>query len=204
MKLAALLLVVGTPCLISGCATGMAGSSRRICYDAGLQPGTPEFSSCWKGVRKQQFANDGQMIQGLVATVAVVGAATLAAQNADTANTRRESDDGSSRAPVSTPSAPFTSHAPSRSSSSYNMSSPNLCPDGRYVVGICTIAPDGTYVGGQPQIAPDGTFVAGMPRIAPNGRYVGGAGPITRCPDGSYVAGKSCRLMPDGKYVGQQ
>ncbi len=141
MKLAALLLVVGTPCLISGCAMGMAGSSRRICYDVGLQPGTPEFSSCWKGVRKQQFANDGQMIQGLVATAAVVGAATLAAQNADTANTRRESDDGSPRAPVLTPYAPFTSRAPSRYSLSYNMSSPICAPTAAMSWGDARLRP---------------------------------------------------------------
>jgi hypothetical protein len=30
---------------------------------------------------------------------------------------------------------------------------------------------------------------------------VGGDGPITRCPDGTYVAGR-CTLAPNGKYVG--
>lgn len=204
MRFATLLLLAGAPCLLSGCVTGMAGSSRRICYDAGLQLGTPEFSSCWKGVRKQQFANDGLIIEGLVATAAVVSAATLAAQNADAANTRRKSDEGSTRTPAPVHFVPFAANASTGASSFYNISSPRLCPDGHYVVGICTIAPDGAYVGGQPQIAPDGTFVAGMPRIAPDGSYVGGVGPITPCPDGSYVAGKFCRVVPDGNYVGQQ
>jgi hypothetical protein len=40
------------------------------------------------------------------------------------------------------------------------------------------------------------------PRLAPNGTYVGGTGPITLCPDGSYVSGQ-CELTPNGTYVGQ-
>lgn len=31
----------------------------------------------------------------------------------------------------------------------------------------------------------------------------GGEGRTTMCPDGSYVTGTRCRLMPNGKYVGQ-
>lgn len=80
---------------------------------------------------------------------------------------------------------------------------PLLCPDGRYVLGMCVAAPDGSYVGGPPKIAPDGTYVTGRPRIAPNGKYVGGEGPMIQCPDGNYVVGKTCRLMPNGQYVGQ-
>lgn len=80
---------------------------------------------------------------------------------------------------------------------------PLLCPDGRYVLGMCIAAPDGSYVGGPPQIAPDGTYVTGRPRIAPNGKYIGGEGPMIRCPDGNYVVGKSCLRMPNGQYVGQ-
>jgi len=80
---------------------------------------------------------------------------------------------------------------------------PLLCPDGRYVRGLCIGAPDGSYVGGAPQVAPDGTYLTGRPRIAPNGKYVGGEGPMTVCPDGNYVVGKTCRLMPNGQYLGQ-
>lgn len=53
-----------------------------------------------------------------------------------------------------------------------------------------------------PQMCPDGTYVIGTCTMAPNGRFVGGNGPITMCPDGSFVAG-SCRLAPNGQYVGQ-
>jgi len=40
--------------LFPGCATGVKGSPRRTCYDAGLKPGTPEFSSCWRRVAHSQ------------------------------------------------------------------------------------------------------------------------------------------------------
>jgi hypothetical protein len=88
----------------------------------------------------------------------------------------------------------------------------NLCPDGSYVSGPCHLAPDGSWVGGKPALAPDGSWVGNPPeqrqqpiqsgpRLAPDGSYIGGGGRMTRCSDGSYVAG-SCRLAPDGSFVG--
>lgn len=51
--------------------------------------------------------------------------------------------------------------------------------------------PDGTYVGDGGPItrAPDGTYVAGTPQRAPDGRYLGGGGPVRMAPDGSFVVG---------------
>lgn len=40
--------------LLCACATGVKGSPRRISYEAGLQPGTAEFSSCWRNVARAQ------------------------------------------------------------------------------------------------------------------------------------------------------
>lgn len=78
-----------------------------------------------------------------------------------------------------------------------------MCADGTYVEGTCMMAPDGSFVGGQPRMAPDGSYVTGQPRMAPDGTFVGGKGKITMCPNGSYVVGNTCRLMPNGQYVGQ-
>lgn len=55
---------------LGGCAKGMKGSARRTCYDAGYRPGTPEFSSCWKGIRDQQFAGELPIILGVAGAVA--------------------------------------------------------------------------------------------------------------------------------------
>lgn len=56
---------------LTGCATGMKGSARRICYDAGYQPGTAEFTGCWHYVRDQQFAAEAPfMAAGLAAGIA--------------------------------------------------------------------------------------------------------------------------------------
>lgn len=81
-----------------------------------------------------------------------------------------------------------------------------LCPNGQYVVGTgCFLAPDGSYTGYKPTLAPDGTYVGGKPRLAPNGQYIGGQ-PQQRtilCPNGAYVVGTRCRLMPDGSYRGE-
>lgn len=40
--------------VLSGCATGVKGSPRRECYDAGLQPGTAEFENCWRSIARSQ------------------------------------------------------------------------------------------------------------------------------------------------------
>lgn len=72
--------IILTGLALSGCATGVKGSARRICYDNGLQPGTPAFSNCWKGVRDQQFSVDGQVLQNGLVGAAAIGAAVAAAQ----------------------------------------------------------------------------------------------------------------------------
>ncbi len=70
-------LVIAAPLIalivLSGCARGMAGSSRRICYDQGLRPGTPEFSNCWHSERDRQFRADAAGI--------AIGLGVVAAQN---------------------------------------------------------------------------------------------------------------------------
>ena len=79
-----------------------------------------------------------------------------------------------------------------------------MCADGSYVVGdSCRMAPDGTFVGGKPVMAPDGSFVTGRPTLTPGGTFVGGSGKTTMCPDGSWVGGTTCKLLPNGKYIGQ-
>lgn len=177
-------IVVGVLSLvIAACATGVKGSPRRICYDAGYQPGTAEFSNCWKSVRNEMFKSDAAAI-GIGAAAAV-------------ANNRRRS--------VPIPGSGLTANQWQPGSSGVGAgSSIWLCPDGSYVFGRgCFIAPDGTFVGATPQIAPDGRWLGGTPYLAPNGRYVAGPGPvITICPDGTYVAAPRCQLMPDGTYLG--
>ena len=39
-------------------------------------------------------------------------------------------------------------------------------------------------------------------RLAPDGTYIPETGSVVLCPDGKYYPGKSCRLLPDGRYVG--
>jgi hypothetical protein len=57
--------------VLGACATGVAGSPRRICANAGYQPGTPEFTSCWQRVRDQMFAAEAPaMALGVAAGVA--------------------------------------------------------------------------------------------------------------------------------------
>lgn len=82
MALAKSIIAAGALCLLTaGCATGMAGSSRRICYDAGFQPGTQAYTDCWQRIRDQQFAVDGAILQdGIIAAAAV--AAAVEAQRA--------------------------------------------------------------------------------------------------------------------------
>jgi hypothetical protein len=85
-----------------------------------------------------------------------------------------------------------------------------MCPDGTDVAsGPCHLCPNGKYIGGSTQcaLAPDGSYIPGNPshppQLAPDGTYVpGGSMPIL-CPNGQYVTGKRCVLMPDGSYVGQ-
>lgn len=62
MSIKTSLLLAGLACLAGGCATGAPGSSRRICYEAGFQPGTAAFTDCWHRIRDQQFAADAPSI----------------------------------------------------------------------------------------------------------------------------------------------
>jgi len=213
MKIGTVASLVAGGLLLTGCATGMPGSARRICNDAGLQPGTSEFSRCWKGVRNEQFAREWDMIGAPLTAVAIVGVTAAAAKNAGEANAlvhSRASEVGTSmpampqpyRSPAYVPRLNLGSSSHSRPAD--RTGTTQLCPDARYVVGNCTLAPDGTFVGGRPQMAPDGSFLTAPPRMTPNGRFVGGKGPTTMCPDGSFVSGSRCQLMPNGQYVGEQ
>lgn len=67
MRRISILLVLLT---LAACATGARGSSRRICYDAGFQPGTQAFTDCWHRIRDQQFSQDGQIFLGVLGVVA--------------------------------------------------------------------------------------------------------------------------------------
>lgn len=82
MKFVSLSSLAAMGILLSGCATGAPGSARRICYNSGLQPGTPEFSSCWKGVRNQQFAQDAQALKGVLDVAASAALINAAARGA--------------------------------------------------------------------------------------------------------------------------
>lgn len=185
LKLLAAVAPVVSGALVSGCATGVLGSPRRICYDAGYQPGTQEFSDCWKSVRNDMFKSD--------ATAMGIGAAAAVAVS------RNNSADV-----IHLPNSTLTANRwLPESSIPTSASAVWLCPNGTYVFGLaCYIAPNGSYVGVPAQMAPDGTWVGGTPKMAPNGRYLGGGGQVTICPDGSYVAGSKCQLMPNGTYLG--
>lgn len=61
-----------TALLLAGCATGAPGSARRMCYDAGLQPGTAEFSDCWKA---RASADTNEVLGGALVVGAVAAAA---------------------------------------------------------------------------------------------------------------------------------
>lgn len=60
--------------VLAGCATGVRGSARNICYHQGFQPGTQEFTDCWHGERSRQFQGDAAGI--------AVGVGVVAAQHA--------------------------------------------------------------------------------------------------------------------------
>ncbi len=55
-----------------------------------------------------------------------------------------------------------------------------------------TLCPDGNY-------HPD--YGSGV-RLAPDRHYVPNVGSIVLCPDGNYYPGSSCRMLPDGSYIG--
>lgn len=88
MRLISIASLAAIGVLLTGCATGAPGSARRICYNTGLQPGTPEFSSCWKGIRDRQFAQDFQAVKGaldVAASAALINAAVRGAEAYPTA-----------------------------------------------------------------------------------------------------------------------
>ena len=65
------IIAAGMVVILAGCATGAAGSPRRICANAGYQPGTHEFTSCWHSVRDQMFAAEAPAVSlGIAAGVA--------------------------------------------------------------------------------------------------------------------------------------
>ena len=87
-----------------------------------------------------------------------------------------------------------------------------LCPDGSYVSECpCNLCPDGSYVGGDSscQLAPDGTFIpyrsnrSPGAQLAPDGTFHPDGEGIVMCPDGTYVTGSKCVLMPNGSYIGK-
>jgi len=179
-----LLLIILSCGLIAGCATGMQGSARRACYDAGLTPGTPEFENCWKRIRDQQFADEMPAI--FIGVMAGTPAPAAPVVPADAIIDRPPL---SNRNPLRLPPPPGL----------------RLAPDGTYVGGTGPIrmCPDGSYIAGlECNLTPNGVYVAGPPRQTPIGTYVGGSGKIIRCPNGDYVAGSRCVLAPDGTYVG--
>lgn len=180
--LVAVIILAG---LASACATGVKGSARNICYEAGYQPGTQQFSNCWKSVRNEQFAREWPAMNVGVAAGITAGNSVK------------------SRGVYSGTPGTFTPRVWHRDTRHSAVPSTWLCPNGSYVFGTgCFLAPNGTYYGSWPQLAPNRTYVGGSPRLAPNGKYVGGTGPIVLCPDGSYVTGRNCQLMPNGTYLG--
>lgn len=68
--------------MLAGCATGMKGSGRRACFDAGLAPGTLAFDECWKRIARRDNAEafDG-LING-AAAYGIVQSATVPAAGA--------------------------------------------------------------------------------------------------------------------------
>jgi hypothetical protein len=61
---------------LAACTTGMRGSSRRICYDAGFQPHTQAFTDCWHRIRDEQFAVDGPILLGILGVAAAAATPT--------------------------------------------------------------------------------------------------------------------------------
>ena len=55
---------------LGGCVTGAKGSARRVCYDSGYQPGTQQFSDCWRGIARRDNA---EAVNGLLGATAVYG-----------------------------------------------------------------------------------------------------------------------------------
>jgi hypothetical protein len=80
--------------LLSGCATGVKGSPRRICYDSGLQPGSPEFSRCWRNVAHQQ----GTLVYDDPEFVAIMSGAIQATAGASAPTARTSPAPGDSPA----------------------------------------------------------------------------------------------------------
>ena len=139
--------------LLAGCATGMKGSPRRICYDAGLQPGTSTFTDCWHRVRDEQLSGD---LSALVGMGLLIGAMSQPAPVA-APNPYQQPAQPSYVPPSYTfPSAPAGAMQPPMAMPK-SMPLPEpvkpqsraiMCADGSYVYGIrCQLAPNGRYVG---------------------------------------------------------
>lgn len=73
-RLLGLLVPLASLALVDGCTTGVRGSPRRLCADAGYQPGTADFSNCWHRVRDQMLAPDLQALGTAAITVGLANA----------------------------------------------------------------------------------------------------------------------------------
>lgn len=89
MRLTSKHMVLAGAVLLAGCATGVKGSARRICFDQGFQPGTQAFTECWHGIRSVQFRSDANALLA-------VGVVAAAANGSASVNSSPPLDDPSS------------------------------------------------------------------------------------------------------------
>lgn len=99
MRLTSKRMVLGGAFLLAGCATGVKGSARHICFDQGFQPGTQAFTDCWHGIRSAQFGVDANALLAV--------GAVAAATNGGVVNGPSPVDEGARvGAPIFPPVAP--------------------------------------------------------------------------------------------------
>ncbi len=68
-------VAIGAGCMLAGCATGMKGSARRQCFDAGLKPGSQAFENCWQGIAARDNAQALSTIGEVAAGYAIINSA---------------------------------------------------------------------------------------------------------------------------------
>lgn len=91
--------------LATGCAGGgVKGSPRRICYDAGLIPGTQEFSKCWRDVAHSQGTVVFDDPAAIELYKGIIGAAVAAGTGANNSNSGTTYGGGISSAGSTPPS----------------------------------------------------------------------------------------------------
>lgn len=83
-----LLGFVAAAATIGGCATGVKGSARRTCYDAGLQPGTAGFDDCWKAMAHRDNAAALNTALGVAAAYGVMQSGAVPAARAPFSSNR--------------------------------------------------------------------------------------------------------------------